>query len=429
MPPSHARVVVIGGGIVGCSVLYHLAKLGWTDCILVEKGELTSGSTWHAVGAITHALASPAIARMAGYGIALYQALEAETGQSVSWHGCGSLRLAYTDDQLDALRAMASVGAALGHPMEIVGPERIRALHPFYRLDGVRAALHTPADGHVDPAGATFALARGARAMGAAIRRRTRATGVTRRPGGEFLVATDQGDIVCAMVVNAGGTFARQIGSWVGLDLPIVAAAHQYLVTETVAEFAARGRELPLVRDGHEISAYFRQEQNAGLIGVYEKADPHLVWLEGTPWESENELFAPDLDAIQPSLEIALGRMPVLADKGIKTIVNGAITYVPDGTMLVGRAPGVPNYWCACGVPVGIAWGPGIGKYLAQTMVHGRADISLRAFDPGRFGAWRATTTPSPRCGRITSCAMRWRSRGAIGPRRGRCARARSTSA
>jgi dimethylglycine dehydrogenase len=388
MLPGHTRVVIIGGGIVGCSLLYHLAKEGWSDCLLIEKGELTSGSTWHAAGAITHSLANYSLARMSGYGIELYRQLEEETGQSVSWHGCGSLRLAYTDDEFDYIRRILDIGTALNHPMEIIGPERIRELHPFYRLDGVRAALHTPADGHVDPAGVTFALAKGARMRGAQIVRRNRVTGLKPLPGGEWQVITEQGTVTCEIVVNAGGTFARQIGQWVGLDLPIVAAAHQYLLTEPVAELAALSHELPLIRDAHEISAYFRQEQQSFLIGVYEKSDPHLVWLEGTPWESENELFEPDIDAIAPSLEIAFGRLPIAADEGIRRIINGAITYTPDGAMLLGPAPGLDNFWCACGVSVGVGFGAGVGKYLTQRMVHGATEINMRAFDPRRFGAW-----------------------------------------
>jgi dimethylglycine dehydrogenase len=386
--PSHKKVVIIGGGIVGCSLLYHLAREGWTDCLLVEKAELTSGSTWHAAGAITHSLGNAGLARTAGYGIELYQQLEAETGQSVTWHGCGSLRLAYTDDELDYLRQILSIGRSLGHPMDIIGPREVGVLHPFYRLDGLKGALHTPADGHVDPSGATFAFAKGARQRGAEIARHTRVTGVRRAPSGEWVVETDKGSVTCELVVNAAGTYAHQVGRWFGLELPIVNAAHQYLVTEPIAAIANLGRELPLVRDGHAISAYFRQEGNSILMGFYEKHDPHLVWLDGTPWSSESELFAPDLDAIIPSLEVALERMPILREAGIRRVVNGAIMYTPDGLMLAGPAPGVPNVWCACGVSVGIAWGPGVGKYLAQWMAHGAAEISMRQFDPRRFGAW-----------------------------------------
>jgi dimethylglycine dehydrogenase len=388
MLPSHRKVVVIGGGIVGCSLLYHLAHEGWTDCLLIEKAELTSGSTWHAAGAITHSLGNAGLARIAGYGIELYRRLEAETGQSVTWHGCGSLRLAYTDDEHDYLWQILSIGRSLGHPMEIIGPKEIAALHPFYKTAGIRAALHTPADGHVDPSGATFAFAKGARQLGAEIARHTLVTGVRRAQGGEWIVETEKGNVQCEIVVIAAGTYANQVGRWFGLELPIVCAAHQYLVTEPIPAIARLGRELPLVRDSHGISAYFRQEGNSILMGFYEKSDPHLVWLDGTPWSAENELFPADLDAITPSLEVALERMPILHEAGIRRTVNGAIMYTADGSMLVGPAPGVRNLWCASGVSVGIAWAPGVGRYLAQWMVHGAADISMRQFDPRRFGTW-----------------------------------------
>jgi dimethylglycine dehydrogenase len=271
--------------------------------------------------------------------------------------------------------------------MEIIGPREIATLHPFYGHRGLKAALHTPADGHVDPSGATHALAAGARARGARVLRHTRVLGLEPLSGG-WRVGTEQGDIDCEIVVNAGGTYARQIGRWVGLDLPIVCAAHQYLVTESIPELAQLGREIPLVRDNHKISAYFRQEASSLLMGFYEKADPHLVWLDGTPWDAVSELFAPDLDAILPSVEVAIERMPILGSVGIRRVVNGAIMYTPDGTMLLGPAPGLRNFWCACGVSVGVAWGPGVGKFLAQWMVDGSAEINMRAFDPRRFGQW-----------------------------------------
>ncbi len=373
---------------MGCGLLYHLAKEGWRDCVLIEKCELTSGSTWHAAGQITHSTSSYTLGKIAGYGIDLYNTIEAETEQSVTFHTCGSLRLAYTEDEIDWLHQTLSVGATLGHPMEIIGPDDIRRLHPYYNLDGVKAALHTPEDGHLDPAGATHALARGARQMGATVVRHNRVTGITAEANGEWRVATEQGDIVCEIVVNAGGTYANQIGKWVGLDLPITCMTHHYLVTDQVPEFVDIDKELPVVRDDHFVSGYIRMEQKSGLIGIYEKANPNTVWLDGTPWEAENELFEPDFDRIVPWLENAFERMPILADKGIKRTVHGAITHPPDGNMLLGPAPGLRNFWCCCGSQVGIAWGPGAGKYLAQWMVHGAAEINMREFDPRRYGGF-----------------------------------------
>ncbi len=382
---AKAKIVIIGGGVMGCSLAYHLCKEGETDVVLLEKGELTSGSTWHAAGQITHSVSHYSLAKMAAYGTELYPRLEDETGQSCTWHGSGSLRIAYTPDEVDWIRYTLSVGKGLGHQMEIVGPGRIAELHPFYNLDGVRAALYTPHDGHVDPAGVAFAMAKGARMMGGTVIRHNRVTGIS-RDGAHFVLHTEQGDIEAERVVNAGGTFARQIGAWVGLDLPIANMLHHYLITEAVPEFEALDRELPVIRDDSQVSGYIRMEQKSGLIGIYEKAGAASVWDDGTPWESENELFEPDYDRIMPWLENALERMPVLADKGIKSVVHGAITHPPDGNMLLGPS-GVENFWCCCGSQVGIAWGPGAGKYLAQWMVHGAADVSMRSFDPRRFGA------------------------------------------
>jgi dimethylglycine dehydrogenase len=383
---SQARVVIVGGGIMGCSLAYHLAREGWSDCVVLEKAELTSGSTWHAAGQVTHSTSSYALGRMAGYAIDLYRRIEAETGQSVTFHDCGSLRLAYSDDEIDWLRYTLSVGRALGHPMEIVGRDEIAERHPFYNLEGVKAALWTPEDGHVDPAGATFALAAGARQAGAKIARNNRVTGIELEANGEWRVRTEQGDYVCEHVVNAGGTYARQIGEWTSLDLPVTCMTHHYLVTDTVPEFLELEKELPVVRDDREVSGYIRMEQKSGLIGIYEKANPNCVWLDGTPWEAESELFEPDYDRIMPWLEKAMQRMPVLAERGIKREVHGAITHPPDGNMLLGPAPGHINYWCCCGCQIGIGWGPGAGKYLAQWMVGGAAEISMREFDPRRYG-------------------------------------------
>ena len=383
---TQAKVVIIGGGVMGCSLAYHLCKEGWTDVLLLEKAELTSGSTWHAAGQITHSVSHYGLAKMAAYGTELYPQLEAETGQSATWHGCGSLRVAYEEAEVDWLRYTLSVGRGLGHAMEIVGPDRIRELHPFYNLDGIRAALHTPHDGHVDPAGVSFALAAGARRMGAQVVRHTRATGITTHENGEFTVHTEKGDVRAETVVNAGGTYARQIGEWVGLDLPIANVLHHYLITDPVPEFQNLDRELPVVRDDRQVSGYIRMEQKSGLIGIYEKANAATVWDEGTPWEAENELFEPDYDRIMPWLENSMARMPIFAELGIKRVVHGAITHPPDGNMMLGPS-GVRNFWCCCGSQVGIAWGPGAGKYLAQWMVHGAADISMASFDPRRFGA------------------------------------------
>jgi dimethylglycine dehydrogenase len=386
--PSTARVVIVGGGVMGCGIAYHLAHEGWTDIVLLEKAELTSGSTWHAAGQITHSTSHYGLGKMVDYNIGLYAGkLEQETGQAVTWHGCGSFRLAYTEDEMDWLRHTLSVGRAQKFNIELVGPDFIAKLHPFYNLDGVLGALYTPDDGHVDPSNVTMALAAGARALGAKIVRRCRATNITKQAG-DWLVETEQGTIRCEHVVNAGGTYARQMGEWSGLQLPMTSMTHHYFVTEPVPEFQDLERELPVIRDDRLVSGYIRMEQKRGLIGIYEKENPNSVWEDHCPWEAENELFAADYDRVMPWLENAMGRMPIFAELGITREVHGAISHPPDGNPLVGPAPGAENYWCACGTQIGIGWGPGLTRELARWMVHGAADINMREFDPRRFGAY-----------------------------------------
>lgn len=402
--PATARVVIVGGGVMGCGLAYHLAHEGWSDVVLLEKAELTSGSTWHAAGQITHSTSSFGLGKCVDYNIGLYAGkLEEETGQSVTWHGCGSFRLAYTEDEMDWLRHTLSVARSLGFNIELVGHDRIAELHPYYNLDGVLGALHTPDDGHVDPSGVTQALAIGARQLGAKTIRRCRATDIQQLPSGEWRVSTELGDVVCEHVVNAGGTYARQMGEWSGLQLPMTSMTHHYFVTDTVPEFEELDYELPVVRDDRLVSGYIRMEQKSGLIGIYEKENPNPVWLDHCPWEAENELFDADYDRIMPWLENAMNRMPIFSELGIKREVHGAISHPPDGNPLIGPAPGVKNYWCCCGTQIGIGWGPGLSRELARWIVHGAADISMREFDPRRFGdyavkEWQVTKAKEDYC-------------------------------
>jgi len=388
--PTQARVVIVGGGVMGVGLAYHLGHEGWgADTVLLEKAELTSGSTWHAAGQITHSTSSFSLGKCVDYNIGLYSgALEAETGQAVTWHGCGSFRLAYTEDEMDWLRHTLSVGRSLGFNIELVGPSRVAELHPFYNLEGVLGALHTPDDGHVDPTNVTMAMAAGARAKGVRIIRRCRATNITQAPSGEWLIETEQGAILCEHVVNAGGTYARQMGEWSGLQLPMTSMTHHYFVTDEVPDFRDLDRELPVIRDDRKVSGYIRMEQKKGLIGIYEKANPNTVWEDHCPWDAENELFEADYDRVMPWLEESLNRMPIFADLGITRDVHGAISHPPDGNPLIGPAPGVRNYWCCCGTQIGIGWGPGLTRELARWMVHGAADISMRDYDPRRFGSY-----------------------------------------
>ena len=388
--PTTARVVIVGGGVMGVGLAYHLGHEGWgSDTVLLEKAELTSGSTWHAAGQITHSTSSFGLGKCVDYNIGLYSGgLERETGQPVTWHGCGSFRLAYTEDEMDWLRHTLSVGRALGFNIELVGTQEIAKLHPFYNLEGVLGALHTPDDGHVDPTNVTMAMAAGARQKGVEIIRQCRATNITQLPSGEWQVETEKGTITCEHVVNAGGTYARQMGEWSGLQLPMTSMTHHYFVTEPVPEFADLETELPVIRDDKKVSGYIRMEQKRGLIGIYEKANPNSVWHDHCPWDYENWLFDADYDRVMPWLEESLNRMPIFAELGIQREVHGAISHPPDGNPLIGPAPGVRNYWCCCGTQIGIGWGPGLTRELARWMVHGAADISMRDFDPRRFGSY-----------------------------------------
>jgi len=387
--PEQAQVVIVGGGIMGCGLAYHLAHEGWTDVVLLEKAELTSGSTWHAAGQITHSTSSFSLGKCVDYNIGLYAgALEKETGHNVTWHGCGSFRLAYEEDEMDWLRHNLSVGRSLDFNIELVDKAFIHAHHPFYNLDGVLGALYTPDDGHVDPSGVTQALAAGARALGVKIIRRCRATDIQQQANKEWLVSTEAGHIQCEHVVNAGGTYARQMGEWSGLQLPMTSMTHHYFVTDTVPQFESLEKELPVVRDDRKVSGYIRMEQKSGLIGIYEKQNPNTVWEEHCPWDAENELFEPHYDRVMPWLEQAMERMPIFSELGIKRDVHGAISHPPDGNPLIGPAPGVQNYWCCCGTQIGIGWGPGLTRELARWMVHGAADISMRDYDPRRFGSY-----------------------------------------
>jgi dimethylglycine dehydrogenase len=388
---SHARVVIVGGGVMGVGLLYHLALEGWTDIALIEKGELTSGSTWHAAGQCPHFNSSLNLTKVHVYGTRLYPKLEALTGHAVSWHGCGGLRLACIDEEVNWLKQVAGVAKLAGYEGHILGPEEIRKYHPLLDTKGVKAAFLTLDDGHVSPADITVAMAAGTRALGAEINRRTRATGIQLLPSGEWLVTTDQGEIRCEHVVNAAGSYADAVGAWTGHRVPIANLLHHYVITEPVPELVALKRELPVVRDPWS-HCYLREETDGILVGPYETSGAHLCWDGGPPtWDFESELVPPELDRLAPFLEKAAERFPLFAEVGLKSVISGAITHTPDGTYLSGPAPGSRNYWMHCGASIGICQGGGAGKYLAQWMVHGQAEINMREFDPRRFGDWATT--------------------------------------
>ena len=385
---SHARVVVVGGGVMGVGLLYHLALEGWSDVVLVEKGELTSGSTWHAAGQCPQFNGSLNMSKVHLYGTRLYPQLEKLTGQAVSWHGCGGLRLATTDEEVNWFKYVYGVSRLAGYECEIIGPAEIKQYHPFLETFGVKAAFRTITDGHVAPADITNAMAAGARRLGAEIYRRCRVVDIKRMANGEWNVITENGNISCEHVVNSAGSYCDVVGAWTGHDVPVANMLHHYVITEPLQELIDLEIELPVVRDPYS-HAYLREETHGVLVGPYETATAHVCW-DGKPpaWDFESELVAPELDRLTPWLEKASERLPLFGQAGLKNVVSGAITHTPDGTYLSGPAPGPRNYWMHCGASIGICQGGGAGKYLAQWMVHGQAEINMREFDPRRFGNW-----------------------------------------
>ena len=379
--------MIVGGGIMGAGLLYHLAEEGCTDAMLIEKGELTSGSTWHAAGQCPSLVGNYNLAKIHAYSNYLYPRLEELTGQYVSWHPSGGLRLALTPEDLDWFRYLEGIASNIGFRMQIVGVDEIKKIHPFLKTDGVLAAAWTLDDGHADPAGLCNAMARGAVNMGAKIVRRNLVTDIRPVPSGEWEVVTEQGSVVAEIVVNAAGCYAREVAKMVGADLPICNIEHQYIVTGPVKEFVDRDEEVPVVRDPHS-SSYIRQEQKSGLIGIYEHENLAEAWApQGFPaWESESELFPEQLERLLPWLERAMERMPVIQEAGIKRVVNGAIPHSADGPPMLGPVAGLENFWMCCGSSFGIAQGAGCGKYLAQWMLHGDSEINMTGFDPRRFG-------------------------------------------
>ncbi|MEE2980217.1 MAG: FAD-dependent oxidoreductase [Pseudomonadota bacterium] len=384
---THVRAVVIGGGAMGVGALYHLAKEGCTDSVLVEKGELTSGSTWHAAGLVPNFIGSLNMAKVHNHGIEMYRNLEAETGQHTGWHGCGAIRLALTDDEVDWFKYVAGVLKLAGSECHLIGPNEIKQLHPLLELDGVKLGAYTPGDGHTDPASSTQAMAAGARKMGAEIYRFNRVTDTKQLPSGEWEVVTENGTITCEHIVNATGCYGPQTAAWVGLKVPYVSMVHQYLVTEPIDEVASLSEEFPVVRDPRA-SCYYRQEKQGLVIGPYETDGARAWGLDGVDWDWDMALLPPEIERLEPHLEKVMDRIPVFAKAGISRVVSGPITHTPDGNFLVGPAPGLKNYWMCNGASIGVCQGPGAGKVLAEWMVHGQSEWNVREMDPRRYGDW-----------------------------------------
>ena len=383
---THVQVAVIGGGVVGASVLYHLTKAGWTDVVLIERDELTSGSTWHAAGGMHTLNGDPNVAKLQQYTIKLYQELEAESGQSCGIHITGGIDLAGTRERMDFLKLAVGRGRYLGLDMELVSVDEAARLFPLMDKKHFVGALYNPLEGHVDPAGVTQAYAKAARSRGAEVYRFTRVVELVARSDGHWDVITDKGAIVAQHVVNAGGLWAREVGRMAGLELPVLAMEHQYLITGEIPEVAAAAKEMLHVID-FEGEIYMRQEGRGMLIGTYEKAG--VPWSQReTPWNFAHELLPPDLDRIAPSLEVGFAHFPALEKAGIKRIVNGPFTFAPDGNPLIGPVRGLSNYWVACGVMAGFSQGGGVGLALANWMVHGDPGFDVWAMDVARFGDW-----------------------------------------
>ncbi|WP_420397653.1 GcvT family protein [Nioella sp.] len=389
--PSHAKVVVIGGGVVGCSILFHLAKFGWKDVVLLERDELTSGSSWHAAGQIHTISSDPNISRLQGYTIDLYKEIEETSGHSVGLHMTGGFYAASTKEWYDYLKRERSKARYMGLNQEFISPKELAERHPLIDTSQYYAALWDDQDGDLDPSGATYAFAKAARVHGAQYFTHCGVTATTQRPDGSWDVTTPKGVINAEIIVNCGGLWAREVGHMQGLHIPVQPMEHHYLITEAIPEIVERmqpggaGR-LPCGID-YEANIYFRQERQGMLLGTYEpKGTPWKV--EGTPWTFGHELLQPDLDRIADRLELGFERIPALANAGIKDAINGPFTFGPDGNPMIGPVPGMTNYWCAVGVMAGFCQGGGVGLTMAEWMIDGEPSIDVWAMDVARFGDW-----------------------------------------
>ncbi|HEY2683335.1 MAG TPA: FAD-dependent oxidoreductase [Steroidobacteraceae bacterium] len=382
---SHAKVVVIGGGVVGVSVLYHLTKAGWRDVLLIERAELTSGSTWHAAGGMHTVNGDPNVAKLQQYTINLYKELEQISGQSCGMHITGGVMLAGSEERLDWLKMTKARGRYLGMDLELVSVSEAKKLFPLLEEKYFKGAIYDPIEGHVDPYGVTHAYAKSAQIGGADIVRHTRVTDLQARADGTWDVITDHGNVHAEHVVNAAGLWAREVGRMVGIELPILAMEHQYLITGDMPELAGQKEQLHCIDFEGEI--YLRQERSGMLMGTYEKAG--VPWSAvRTPWDFGQDLLPNDLERIAPSLEVGFDHFPALGAAGIRKVVNGPFTFAPDGNPLVGPVKGVKNFWVACGVMAGFSQGGGVGLALSQWMVNGDPGADIWAMDVARYGDW-----------------------------------------
>jgi len=387
---SHAQVVVIGGGVVGVSILYHLTKAGWHDVVLIERSELTSGSTWHAAGGCHTLNSDPQVAKLQSYTIDLYKEIEEISGQETGFRLTGGVFLAATPERMELLKVMQSQEKLLGIDTELLTPTEAEKILPLINPKEFLGALYTPMHGHLSPSDVTHAFAKAARIQGAEVVLRNRVTDLQPTPEGGWSVITEQGTIEAEHVVNAGGLWAREVGRMVGLELPVLAMEHMYLITEDMPEVEeinqSTGKEvLHIVDPDGEL--YLRQERKGMLMGTYEKAG--VPWSpKETPWDFGHELLQEDLDRIAPSLEVGFRHFPAFEHTGIKQIINGPFTFAPDGNPLIGPVRGLRNFWCACGVMAGFSQGGGVGLALSNWMVHGDPGFDVWGMDVSRFGDW-----------------------------------------
>jgi dimethylglycine dehydrogenase len=387
---TQARVVVIGGGVVGVSTLYHLAKKGWSDVVLVERKELTSGSTWHAAGLLPLFNLSYSVGQIHKYSVKLYGELEAETGQHVGFRKVSNIRVARTRDRWDEFMYYAGIAETIGVKVNKLTPKQLKELWPLCEIDGVLGAIQHPDDGYIQPADLTQALAKGARSRGAEIYRNTTVTAIEQLPSGEWLVKTDKGDIACEHVVSCSGNFARKTGAMVGLDIPVIPVEHQYIVTEPsplIKERQAKGLpEMGVLREA-DSSWYLREENGGFVLGIYEKGAP-CCYVDGPSEQSEYELFQGELDRLEPYIETCITRVPAFGELGIKKIYNGAIAYTPDGSPIIGPAWDRKNFWLNEGHSFGVTAAGGAGWQLAEWIVDGEPTIDMMGVDPRRFGPY-----------------------------------------
>ena len=383
---TETRAVVIGGGLVGCSILYHLTKLGWKDVMLLERDELTSGSTWHAAAGIHGLHDNNNISKLQYYTIKIYKELEAETGQGCGIFQPGSIYLAQTKDREHQLRMQAAKARYFDVEFHEMSLQEARDLHPLLNTDGVRCAMFEPDGGNVDPSGVTHAYAKGARNNGAEIHRFTPVVETNQRPDGTWDVVTPAGTIHTEVLINAAGLWGREVGRLAGLELPLIPMEHQYFVTEDIPEIVAAGRRLPSIAD-RDAEFYLRQEGNGLLVGAYEK-DGRFWAEDGTPLDFGHELLPDDLDRISDNLESACERIPALGSAGVKRVINGPMIWSPDSAALFGPVPKLKNYFCCNGIIPGFSQSGGLGLLAAQWIVEGEPELDLFPWDLARFGDW-----------------------------------------